>query len=44
MGGPFGLDMGAVMMMAGAAGVDGELLVDILPAIEKVIVTRFDNE
>lgn len=38
-GQPFGLDFGAVMLMAQARGTDLALLSEVLPAIEAAILT-----
>ncbi|WP_267395582.1 MULTISPECIES: hypothetical protein [unclassified Sphingomonas] len=35
---PVGLDFGAVMLVAQAAGVAGPLLADLLPQIEAIII------
>lgn len=44
MGGPYGLDMGAVMMVAQARGVDTGFLAEVLPSLERVIITAMDDE
>tara|TARA_R110000850_G_scaffold148008_1_gene270292 strand:+ start:523 stop:705 length:183 start_codon:yes stop_codon:yes gene_type:complete len=38
MNGPTGLDFGAVLAMAGARGLDPDLLADVLPDVEQVLV------
>lgn len=40
MGQPFALDFGAVMTMGQALDVDLQLLADVLPSVEAVIVNR----
>lgn len=44
MGRPFALDMGAVMIVAGARGVDLELLADVLPLAEAAILAGLSEE
>jgi hypothetical protein len=44
MGSPFALDMGAVMAVAQARGVDLELLADVLPAAEAAILAGLRDE
>lgn len=41
MGRPFALDAGAIMAVAAALQVDLELLADVLPEAEAVIVRRY---
>lgn len=44
MGGPYGLDMGAIMAVASARDVDGRLLSEILPAVECAMLSAFDDD
>jgi hypothetical protein len=44
MGGPFGLDMGATLLMGQAMGVDMALLADVLPSVEAAIIAAMDDE
>lgn len=39
--GPFALDFSAVLMMADAMGACTSLLVDVLPAVEAIIVKAY---
>jgi hypothetical protein len=40
MGGPFGLDFGAVLAMGAALGADQRMLAELLPAMEKAALDR----
>lgn len=44
MGAPFGLDFGAVLMMADAMGALSATLTDVLPRIETIIVRSIQNQ
>lgn len=44
MGGPFGLDFGAVLMMGAAMGADLELLADVLPDVEAARIAGLRGE
>lgn len=41
---PCGLDFGAVMMVATAAGADTALVADVLPAVEQAILLGQRND
>lgn len=43
-GGPFGLDMGTVMMMGQSGSVDMAMLAEVLPGVEAAILAAFDEE
>lgn len=43
MGGPIGMDFGAVMAIAAAAGADAMMLADVLPEIEAVRIAGLRN-
>lgn len=43
MGGPFGLDFGAIMAVAAARDVDADLLSEVLPAAEAAILASLDD-
>jgi hypothetical protein len=44
MGAPYGLDFGAVLMLADAMGARSPLLADILPRIETVVVRSIQKQ
>jgi len=44
MGGPYGLDFGAIMTMGAALGADLELLADVLPGIEAARIGGLSGE
>jgi hypothetical protein len=44
MGGAFGLDFGAVMMMAQAMGADAALLAEVLPDVEQEIIAALREQ
>lgn len=39
--GPYALDYGAILMMAGAMGAETALLADALPSVEPIIVKAY---
>jgi hypothetical protein len=44
MGGVYGLDFGAILAFAQARGADPELIADLLPRIEPLIVARHGKD
>lgn len=44
MGAVFGLDFGAVLAVGQALGAPAELLADVLPAVERVLVRRANGD
>ncbi|MGI8524648.1 MAG: DUF7697 family protein [Pseudolabrys sp.] len=44
MGGVYGLDFGAVLLLADAMGALNSILVDALPEIERLVVRAYARE
>lgn len=44
MGSPYGLDFGAILMLADAMGAKSPLLADILPRIESIMVQAIQKQ
>jgi hypothetical protein len=44
MGGPIGLDFGAIMLIGAAQGADLELLSEVLPDFEAVVIASLADD